>query len=101
MSVRFVSAPFQAPLKPTATQNQRPDLNPSVSFEHLIAKASGVIENLDQQLVASQLGLVTGNARDMHTAVLAAEKASLTLDLVVSVRNKAIEAYQEIMRMPL
>jgi len=61
----------------------------------------GAVETLDQELVASQIDLVTGNARDMHTAILSAEKASLTLDLVIAVRNKAIEAYQEIMRMPL
>jgi flagellar hook-basal body complex protein FliE len=47
------------------------------------------------------MDLVTGSARDLHTATLSAEKASLALDLVVSVRNKAIEAYQEIMRMPV
>jgi flagellar hook-basal body complex protein FliE len=61
----------------------------------------GAVETLDQELVASQIDLVTGNARDMHTAILSAEKASLALDLVIAVRNKAIEAYQEIMRMPL
>ncbi len=71
------------------------------SFNRLFSQATAAIKNLDEELIASQIDLVTGNARDLHTAVLTAEKASLTLDLVVSVRNKAIEAYQEIMRMPL
>lgn len=74
---------------------------PSVSFSDVLRRTLTMIEALDKELLASQIELVTGNARDMHTAVLAAEKASLTLDLIISVRNKAIEAYQEIMRMPL
>ena len=41
----------------------------------------------------------TGQVEDLHTAVIAMQRASLALDLTVQVRNKAIEAYQEIMRM--
>lgn len=71
------------------------------SFSDILRNVSASLEKLDQETLKSQLDLVTGNARDMHTAVLSVEKASLALDLVISVRNKAIEAYQEIMRMPL
>ncbi len=73
----------------------------NTSFRNVFEQMYGAVETLDQELVASQIDLVTGNARDMHTAILSAEKASLALDLVIAVRNKAIEAYQEIMRMPL
>jgi flagellar hook-basal body complex protein FliE len=71
------------------------------SFSSVLEKASATLESLNREAGQAQLDLVTGNARDMHTAVLSAEKASLALDLVISVRNKALEAYQEIMRMPL
>ena len=74
---------------------------PQASFTNLLKKATTALEQLDREAVQAQVDLVTGNARDMHTATLSAEKASLALDLVVSVRNKAIEAYQEIMRMPV
>jgi len=70
-------------------------------FSGALQKAASTLKNLDQEALAAQLDLISGNARDMHTAVLAVEKASLALDLVVSVRNKALEAYQEIMRMPV
>ncbi|HHY11852.1 MAG TPA: flagellar hook-basal body complex protein FliE [Firmicutes bacterium] len=101
MSIRFVPFPVTGPSRPSTVHNRNISSSPNTSFNHLFAQASSVMENLDQELMASQIDLATGNARDMHTAVLAAEKASLTLDLVISVRNKAIEAYQEIMRMPL
>lgn len=73
----------------------------SIPFSDLLHQTSQVLERLDRESAAAQVDLVTGNARDMHTAVLAVEKASLALDLVISVRNRALEAYQEIMRMPL
>lgn len=45
--------------------------------------------------------VATGQAQDLHTAMIAAEKATLALDLTVQVRNKVLEAYQEIMRLPV
>ncbi|MGE5591745.1 MAG: flagellar hook-basal body complex protein FliE [Bacillota bacterium] len=45
--------------------------------------------------------VATGQAQDLHTAMIAAEKATLALDLTVQVRNKVLEAYQEIMRLPI
>ncbi len=71
------------------------------SFGSVLEKTKVALANLDQESTQSQLALLTGSARDMHTAALSVEKAGLALDLVIAVRNKAIEAYQEIMRMPV
>lgn len=51
-------------------------------------------EQLDQQLAA-------GTLENIHEATVAAEKAALAIELTVQIRNKVIEAYQEIMRMPI
>jgi flagellar hook-basal body complex protein FliE len=40
-----------------------------------------------------------GAISDVHQIMIASEKASLGLELTVQIRNKMIEAYQEIMRM--
>ena len=60
------------------------------------------------QLNSQQLGvdeaasrLALGSTADLHSIILDAEKASLSLELAIQVRNKALEAYQEVMRMPL
>ena len=45
--------------------------------------------------------LVTGEAEDIHSVLLAAEEAKLALEMTVQVRNKLIESYQEINRMQL
>lgn len=43
--------------------------------------------------------LVNGEQIDLHNVMIASQKALITLQTTVEVRNKVIEAYQEIMRM--
>ena len=43
--------------------------------------------------------LATGQANDVTSVVMAVEKASLELQLATNLRNKGVEAYQEIFRM--
>jgi flagellar hook-basal body complex protein FliE len=54
---------------------------------------------LESQRLGEQLA--TGNVSDIHTVMIAAQKAALELQLAVQIRNKAVEAYQEIMRMQI
>lgn len=44
---------------------------------------------------------ILGDLEDAHQLLIAAQKASISLELTVQVRNKVIEAYQEIMRMQI
>jgi flagellar hook-basal body complex protein FliE len=50
---------------------------------------------------ADQLGqqLATGQLNDVHVYMAAASKAELAVQMTVAIRDKAVEAYQEIMRM--
>lgn len=43
----------------------------------------------------------TGKGQNLHEAMLAATHAELSFNLMVQVRNKVLEAYQEVMRMPV
>lgn len=43
--------------------------------------------------------LAVGKSNDLQEVVMATEKADLSFKLLVQVRNKLLEAYQEIMRM--
>jgi flagellar hook-basal body complex protein FliE len=45
--------------------------------------------------------LVKGENVDLHQVMIASQKASISLQLAVEVRNKVIEAYQEVMRMQM
>ena len=44
-------------------------------------------------------GVATGELQDVHQFTAAAAKAQLGVELTVALRNRAVEAYQEIMRM--
>lgn len=43
--------------------------------------------------------LVTGEAADVHQVMVAVEQAGIALDLMLEIRNKLLEAYQELIRM--
>lgn len=43
--------------------------------------------------------LLTGDIQDLHQVTIAVEEAKLSIQLAIEVRNKVIEAYQEISRM--
>lgn len=45
--------------------------------------------------------LSTGETKSLHETMIAMEKASISFQFLTQVRNKAVEAYQEIMRMPV
>lgn len=45
--------------------------------------------------------LATGDVQDLHQVMIASQQSLLSLQLTVQIRNKVVEAYQEIMRMPL
>lgn len=54
----------------------------------------------EQQIQVDQLNqkFISGELPDVHNLVIASEKAALGLELTVQIRNKVIEAYQEVMR---
>ena len=63
---------------------------------------TGAVDNLQQlQGTSDKLAIqaVTGNLDDIHNATLASTRAQVTLELVAGVRNKAVDAFNEIMRM--
>lgn len=44
---------------------------------------------------------VTGKSEDLHSTALAGQQASLDFELLLQVRNKVVQGYQEVMRMQL
>lgn len=63
---------------------------------------AGAIDNLQaMQSTSDQLAVkaVTGDLDDIHDYTIAASQASVTLELTAALRNKAVEAFTEIMRM--
>jgi flagellar hook-basal body complex protein FliE len=62
-------------------------------------KALGEVNQLQRNADDMAVKLATGDVEDIHKAMIAMNKAKLAFDFTIQVRNKVIEAYQEIMRM--
>jgi flagellar hook-basal body complex protein FliE len=62
-----------------------------------IDSLNGTQANADQLATAA----ATGNLSDVHDYMIAATEASLATELTVAVRNKAVEAFNQIMNMPV
>ncbi len=87
-----------------AAQPVQPDSPPTSGkmsfFDQLQARVSEVNENA-KTADRMATGVVTGKSENLHETMLAASTAELTFNLMVQVRNRALEAYQEVMRMPV
>lgn len=72
-----------------------------MSFADLLSEAVGSINDLVNQKDRLQIDLALGRPVELHQVMLATTKAQLAMDLFIELRNKLIEAYQEINRMPV
>jgi flagellar hook-basal body complex protein FliE len=89
-------------MQPTPARTEEPQVDPSSpTFSQVLENAMQQVEQ--DQKVANDMAvkLATGEIDDIAQVMIASERASLSLNLAIQVRNKVIEAYQEIMRMPL
>jgi flagellar hook-basal body complex protein FliE len=71
------------------------------SFTDLLTSSVGTVEQASQSANDAAQRFLSGENEDLHTVAIAEQKAELTSELFLQVRNKAISAYQEIMKMQL
>ncbi|MEA3401039.1 MAG: flagellar hook-basal body complex protein FliE [Armatimonadota bacterium] len=70
-------------------------------FATLLREALHRVNESQQAADLAVERVATGRAEDLHEAVIALEKADLTLRLTAQVTQRAVEAYKEISRMQL
>ncbi|MCX7904169.1 MAG: flagellar hook-basal body complex protein FliE [Caloramator sp.] len=73
----------------------------NTSFEEYLKKALDRVNEKQVEAENATIDLITGQAQDIHQVMLATEEARLTLELAVQIRNKLVDAYQEIMRIQI
>jgi len=69
------------------------------SFGSTLKQAIQSVDSLQKDSDLKMQQLATGQNTNIHETMIAAEKADIALRMMVQVRNKMIEAYQEMMRM--
>ena len=69
------------------------------SFGELLKDFAGDVNSLQFKASHSIDSLVTGQSTDVHQTMVAVEEAGIALDLMLEVRNRVLEGYQELIRM--
>jgi flagellar hook-basal body complex protein FliE len=100
MTIPAIGAlPSLPSLASLTTVKETPAPDAAQSFGNMVSNG---LENL-QQTQGTADGLAkqaaTGDLTDLHDYMIASTQASLTTELTVAVRNRAVESFQEIMRM--
>ncbi|HWE86709.1 MAG TPA: flagellar hook-basal body complex protein FliE [Terracidiphilus sp.] len=76
-----------------------PSASGGTPFSDLMTNAIGDAGRLEDQANTAVTGLMTGTGVDVHTAMIASEKASMAFEMALAVRNKAVQAYQQVMNL--
>ena len=76
-------------------------LGGSGSFEDIFRESFQTVAETDTTDKLSSLELLAGEADDMSGLMLDAQKAEISLNLALQIRNKALDAYDTVMRMSI
>ena len=93
------------PLAPTNLDTQSLGLGDGAKtgtdFSKFLTDALGQVDALQKNADVASLQVATGQVDDLSTAMVAIQKASLSLSLTVATRDKVLDAYNQIMRMQI
>ncbi len=89
------------PPLPARPHHSRPTPNAASGFAETVRRLVGEVDAAQKQADAQLTGLATGEVTDVHQVTVALEEAQLSLSLMIEIRNRLVEAYQEVMRMPI
>lgn len=70
-----------------------------VPFKDMLKGLVDKVDSLQKDADASIKGLVTGETTNVHDVTMKMEEAGIAFDLMMEIRNKLLEAYQQVMRM--
>lgn len=68
-------------------------------FQSMMQTAVNTVQGTQAQANKAIEDFLSGNNEDVHSTVIATQRADLTFEMFMQVRNKVVSAYQEIMKM--
>jgi len=69
------------------------------SFSDVLKNAVNTVDSLNDGAAAQVNSLMTGGGADINSVMIAVEKADVSFQLMMQVRNKIVGAYQDIEKM--
>ena len=97
---RQVTPPKLEPL-PSGLRPQGPSSIPSIEQPASFGKLIEAVESKQLDSAAAARDVMLGKTDQIHQSVIAMQEASVSLNLMIEVRNKLVEGYQELLRMPV
>lgn len=95
-----INFPVQ-PINVNANSNSSEIKSEGVSFADFLNNAISDVNKLQLESERLNEAFAMGKNDNIHEVMIAAEKADIALQFTVQLRNKLLDAYQEIMRMPV
>ena len=89
------SIPITPEIRPAGAASKPGD------FQKMLEGAIQRVEHFQANAAHEVEKLMTGEGGELHTAALATQRAELAFELGLQIRNKVVQAYQEIMRMQM
>jgi len=94
MPITGVGGAGSLPLSGTSGSGSRPG-----DFQKLFESAVNKVEGMRVNAEQSAERFLSGESEELHQTALATQRAEIAFDLFLQVRNKVVQAYQEVMRM--
>ena len=82
----------------TKTGTPLPNTNDGLDFAQTLTKTIDEVNTQQQTSEKALADMATGQIKDLHQAAIAISKAENSMKVMLEVRNKAINAYNEILR---
>lgn len=70
-------------------------------FSDLLNEAIGRVEQYRAKAEEASNGFLQGETEELHQVILAGQRAEIAFETFLQVRNKVVQAYQEVMRMQM
>lgn len=82
-------------------KGQKDDINTDINFGDFLKEKLDQVNDKQIQADNTTKEFIQGDSVDIHKVMLDTEEAKMSLELAVQVRNKFVEAYQELSRTQL
>jgi len=91
-------------IEPTSPGVNRPNSEKEVGgskFAELVSDLISSVNEAQKEAGAAQQAFVAGEPIELHQVMIKAEEAGISTELLLQIRNRLVDAYKEIMRMPM
>lgn len=86
-------------LKNIESINEKSKIDNTLSFKSIFENAIADVKSTEDNLAKEQYLFVTGQTDNTHDVTIAATKAQISVDLLVQLREKALNSYNELVKL--